>query len=146
MTQVGSHHSELTIQAERGEIGAQYSLGVLFLLGEGVKQDLEIAYHWLSRAASENKAAQSLVAKVAVFHQPIRKELRRQFAFGILTKTSGLQTAWRDSRELVRAKASRAISRFESIWRLGLRLRGRSLSEEPVFEGRRRHAPFVDPA
>lgn len=140
----GSGLYESTIQAERGEAGAQYSLGVLFLLGEGVKQDLEIAYHWLSGAASQNQNAQMLIAKVAL-QRPILEELPRwKSALGSLAKNPGVHSVWRNARDFVRAQTSRGISRGKSIWQPGFSFRGRSSSGEPVFEGRRRHAPFVD--
>jgi len=37
--------------AERGHVGAQYSLGVLYQQGEGVVPDLRLAAHWYRKAA-----------------------------------------------------------------------------------------------
>jgi TPR repeat protein len=57
---------DLAFQAEGGDSGAQYQLGVLFLLGDQVEQDPDAAYRWLAKAASAQHAdAQSLLDKVA---------------------------------------------------------------------------------
>jgi TPR repeat protein len=69
MTQVQTSLNDLALQAEGGDPGAQYSLGVLFLLGEGLEQDLEASYQWLARAAcGQHPAAQSLVEKLVPRH------------------------------------------------------------------------------
>jgi TPR repeat protein len=66
MTEVQENLNDLTSRAECGDPGAQYSLGVLFLLGEILEQDLEAAYQWLARAACrQHPQAQSLVGKLA---------------------------------------------------------------------------------
>jgi hypothetical protein len=66
MTQVQVSLNDLAFRAEGGDPGAQYSLGVLFLLGEGLEQDLEASYRWLARAAcGQHPGAQSLVGKLA---------------------------------------------------------------------------------
>jgi TPR repeat protein len=63
MMQVETSLGGLAFQAEGGDAGAQYRLGVLFLLGESVDQDLEAAYQWLSRAADGQYPGASLLAE-----------------------------------------------------------------------------------
>jgi TPR repeat protein len=66
MTEVQANLNDLASRAECGDPGAQYSLGVFFLLGEILEQDLEAAYQWLARAACrQHPQAQSLVGKLA---------------------------------------------------------------------------------
>jgi TPR repeat protein len=49
---------------------AQYRLGVLFLLGDSVEQDLEAANRWLTRAAARQyPGALSLAEKLATWSQ-----------------------------------------------------------------------------
>lgn len=59
--QVEASLGGLAFQAEGGDAGAQYRLGVLFLLGESVDQDPEAAYQWLSRAAAGQYPGASLL-------------------------------------------------------------------------------------
>lgn len=61
--QVETSLGGLAFQAEGGDAGAQYRLGVLFLLGESVDQDLEAAYQWLSRAAAGQYPGALLLAE-----------------------------------------------------------------------------------
>jgi hypothetical protein len=63
MMQVETSLGGLAFQAEGGDAGAQYRLGVLFLLGEAVDQDLEAAYQWLSRAAAGQYPGAALLAE-----------------------------------------------------------------------------------
>ena len=65
MTQGKSGLGDLAFRAEGGDAGAQYRLGVIFLLGEAAEQDTEAAYRWLVRAAdSGNEGARALVEKL----------------------------------------------------------------------------------
>jgi TPR repeat protein len=65
MTQGKSSLGDLAFRAEGGDAGAQYRLGVIFLLGEVAEQDTEAAYRWLVRAAvSGNESAGALVEKL----------------------------------------------------------------------------------
>jgi TPR repeat protein len=76
MRQAESTLGELAFQAEGGDAGAQYRLGVLFLLGESVEQDIEAASRWVTRAAaSQYPGALALAGKLADRH---RHETRRQ--------------------------------------------------------------------
>jgi TPR repeat protein len=52
MVQAETDLGDLAFQAEGGDAGAQYRLGVVFLLGDSVEQDLEAANRWLTRAAA----------------------------------------------------------------------------------------------
>jgi TPR repeat protein len=42
--------------AERGNANAQFNLGLLYYLGEGVEQDEEEAFHWYKKAAEQGNA------------------------------------------------------------------------------------------
>jgi len=66
MKQVDINLGELAFQAEAGNPDAQYRMGVLFLLGESVEQDLNAAYLWMARAAAaQHQSALSLMNKLA---------------------------------------------------------------------------------
>jgi TPR repeat protein len=56
--------SYLAFQAEGGDPSAQYRLGILFLLGESVEQDLDAAHSWLKRAG-RYRGADLLIEKIA---------------------------------------------------------------------------------
>ncbi|MFT4113333.1 hypothetical protein [Silvibacterium sp.] len=57
MTQSPIHLAELAFHAESGDTEAQTRLGILFLLGEEVQQDLEAALRWLEQAGGHQDAA-----------------------------------------------------------------------------------------
>ncbi len=42
--------------AEQGDEVAQYNLGVMYYLGDGIKQDYEKAFYWFQKAAEQNYA------------------------------------------------------------------------------------------
>ena len=44
-------------EAEKGAAAAQFRLGMMFLNGKEVPRDLEMAAHWLQKAAEQNHAA-----------------------------------------------------------------------------------------
>jgi TPR repeat protein len=70
MVQAETDLGNLAFQAEGGDAGAQYRLGVLFLLGDSVEQDLEAASRWLPRAAARQyPGALSLAEKLAAWSQ-----------------------------------------------------------------------------
>jgi TPR repeat protein len=70
MVQAEIDLGNLAFQAEGGDAGAQYRLGVLFLLGDSVEQDLEAANRWLTRAAARQyPGALSLAEKLAAWSQ-----------------------------------------------------------------------------
>jgi len=56
--------SDLAFQAEGGDLSAQYRLGILFLLGESVEQDLDAAHSWLKRAG-RYRGADLMIEKIA---------------------------------------------------------------------------------
>jgi TPR repeat protein len=60
---------ELAFRAECGDAGAQFQLGMLFLLGERVEQNLESAHRWIARAAEANHpSARILAQRLAAIH------------------------------------------------------------------------------
>lgn len=59
---------ELAFQAESGDAGAQFRLGLLFLLGDKVEQDLEAAHRWMAEAArAGHSGAQILADRLAPY-------------------------------------------------------------------------------
>ena len=56
--------TELAFQAESGDAQAQYRMGVLFLLGERVQQDLGAAARWFRTSAGSGNSAAEDVARV----------------------------------------------------------------------------------
>ena len=70
MTVNDSSQYALALQAEAGDVSAQYRLGVLFLLGSGMEQDTEAACRWLLAAATgHHRGAQALVERLAPFYR-----------------------------------------------------------------------------
>jgi TPR repeat protein len=70
MVQAETDLGNLAFQAEGGDAGAQYRLGVLFLLGDSVEQDLEAGSRWLTRAAARQyPGARALAEKLAAWSQ-----------------------------------------------------------------------------
>jgi len=69
-------HCELVFRAESGDVAAQYQLGVRFLLGDSMEQDLEAAYRWLALAAEGlHPDAQKLIVPLEIF-RPVRQRER----------------------------------------------------------------------
>ena len=68
MTKLQINLGELAFQAEGGDKSAQYRLGILFLLGESVEQDLDAAYRWLAKAGQYN-GAHLLVERLARYQE-----------------------------------------------------------------------------
>lgn len=61
-----TNFGDLAFQAEGGSAEAQYRMGIWFLLGEPVEQDLEASFQWLAKAAAgDHPDAQSLVKELA---------------------------------------------------------------------------------
>jgi len=52
---------KLYVLAEQGHAGAQGEIGVLYLEGWGVKQDIEKGFEWLDRSAENGDATQKLL-------------------------------------------------------------------------------------
>ena len=120
--QVETSLGGLAFQAEGGDAGAQYRLGVLFLLGESVDQDLEAAYQWLSRAADGQYPGASLLAEKLAAR--LRSELepkKRPIRFPTETR-SWFQSAFAAAATLGR-NATRSIAAltmrlsFLRIWK-----------------------------
>jgi hypothetical protein len=68
VTKLQINLGELAFQAEGGDKSAQYRLGILFLLGESVEQDLDAAYRWLAKAGPYN-GAHLLVERLARYQE-----------------------------------------------------------------------------
>jgi len=138
MTQLESSLSELTVQAEGGDAIAQYRLGVLLLLGECGKQDIEMAFWWLSRAAvAQHAGAQSLLPMVAAMQPHARV---RGGIHAILHKIVWPVQAVAGFAASMLAGVSRVLPALRRGWQLGPTL------AESVGEERQRRAPFVDAA
>ena len=54
-------HKEFRAAAENGEPRAQFSLGLLYIRGQGVKPDLKEAMKWLRRAAGQGDGEARMV-------------------------------------------------------------------------------------
>jgi TPR repeat protein len=91
--------SDLAFRAEGGDVSAQYRLGVLFLLGEVVEQDLHAAHRWLIRAADQQYPGALLLAeKLANWSQLKSKPAKRSIPPATLIRErmeSGFTTALR---------------------------------------------------
>ena len=92
---------ELAFRAESGDAGAQFQLGMLFLLGEGVDQDLAAAHRWMRRAAEANHPGAQILARrlAAVEHQEISERSglngsRRQIGWRALPVWAQHTCAW----------------------------------------------------
>lgn len=93
--------TELAYQAESGDAQAQYRLGVLFLVGERVDQDMQAAGRWFqSSAANGNNAASRIGQLLATAPSktpeiPSRSTLREMlvpvFALLLISLYSGYQ-------------------------------------------------------
>jgi TPR repeat protein len=54
---------EFQIAAEKGDVRAQYSLGIMYFDGIGVKKDHDIAVKWLKKAADKGHPAAQQILK-----------------------------------------------------------------------------------
>jgi len=64
---------KLYVLAEQGHAGAQGEIGVLYLEGWGVKQDIKKGFEWLDRSAEKGNATQKLlIATIYFFGQETR--------------------------------------------------------------------------
>jgi TPR repeat protein len=109
---------DLAFQAEGGDAGAQYRLGVLFLLGESVEQDLQAAHRWLTRAAERQyPGALSLTEKLANWSQLESERAKRSIPFTAFARArvrSSSSTALRfcrDAVQSIRVSFQRVLSR-----------------------------------
>jgi hypothetical protein len=123
MMQAETTLADLAFQAEGGDAGAQYRLGVLFLLGESVEQDLQGAHRWLTRAAERQyPGALALTEKLAHCGQLESERAKRSNRFAGLARArvrSGSTAALRfcrDSVQSIRVSFERVLSR--RVWKL----------------------------
>ena len=56
--------AELLASAERGDVDAQYRVGLICAEGRGVAQDEVSAYYWLNRAVEQGDAAAGMLLQV----------------------------------------------------------------------------------
>ncbi|HEY1576585.1 MAG TPA: hypothetical protein VGF82_05870 [Terracidiphilus sp.] len=107
MVQAEIDLGNLAFQAEGGDAGAQYRLGVLFLLGDSVEQDLEAANRWLTRAAARQyPGALSLAEKLAAWSQLESEREKKSIRIAALARAwmkSGSSAAFRFYRDAIRS-------------------------------------------
>lgn len=131
MTKLPINLGELAFQAEGGDKSAQYRLGVLFLLGESVEQDLDAAHRWLAKAGQYN-GANLLVERLTQYQAARRPEKQSEgvvsigslwrSAAGAIGHTGKIIGRTRDvlARRLLALDASNRIARVRfqgSSWR-----------------------------
>jgi TPR repeat protein len=130
MMQVETSLGGLAFQAEGGDAGAQYRLGVLFLLGESVDQDLEAAYQWLSRAAAGQYPgalllAEKLAARSRSEFEPKLEPKKRPIRFPTETRSwfqSAFAAAATHGRNAARSIAAMPLRlSFLRTWKLIMR-------------------------
>jgi TPR repeat protein len=116
--------NELAFRAESGDAGAQFQLGMLFLLGEGVEQDLGAAYRWFARAAEANHpGARILVQRLAAIeHQEFSARislngLRRQMGWRGLSSCAQQTFEWLTGKIRVAAHLPRKTAGTERLER-----------------------------
>jgi TPR repeat protein len=114
MTEVHANLNDLAFRAESGDPSAQYSLGVIYLLGEAVGQDLAAANKWLGQAAhQQHPEAQVLAAKIAanplapLFPEPGNDNSANRSAYDAVIRSLG-----RIVRRREPAGRSAALSKF----------------------------------
>jgi len=67
--------AELTTKAEAGDASAQFQLGQAYRGGNGVPQNVEVAYKWIRKAADQgNAAAQNLVGTMYRLGEGVRRD------------------------------------------------------------------------
>jgi hypothetical protein len=120
MMQAETDLGGLAFEAEGGDAGAQYRLGLLFLLGDLVEQDLEAANRWLTRAAvRQYPGAVSLAEKLATLSQLEAGREKKSIRFPALARAwmkSGSCAAFWLCQDAIRS--IRASSR--RLWTGGL--------------------------
>ena len=127
---------ELALQAEAGDVSAQYRLGVLFLMGESVEQDTEAAFRWLMRAASgKQEAAHRLAAKLAPLVDMAESEQSHGAKSRILLIASKLSLSGRS-----------VVQRLNAGFQSHHEVRSNLLSQDKSSAERRRGETFIDPA
>lgn len=123
MVQAETDLGDLAFQAEGGDAGAQYRLGVLFLLGDSVEQDLEAANRWLTRAAARHyPGALSLAEKLATLSQLEAEREKKSIRFPAMARAwmkSGFSVAFRfyqDAIQSIRASLRRVWT--GRVWKI----------------------------
>lgn len=140
MKQVDKSVAELAFQADSGDAEAQYCMGLIFLLGESVDQDLDAAYKWMARAASgQHAGAKSLAAKLLLTRSPIGGDEPASRPGQIIEKAASLSTAFLLSTKT----AVIAALRKTLLWcerqagRLAAKVHFEARAEFPDFPARR---------
>lgn len=146
--QAESTLGELAFHAEGGDAGAQYRLGVLFLLGQSVEQDLEAAHRWLTRAAaSQYSGALPLTEKLAVWRRLEAERHEKSIRFPVRTRdwvTSAFVSASRLYREATQSNRAWLLQAWtDRAWKIQARnlvskVRFQFQAEAPEFPARRR--------
>ena len=62
--------AETKAKAEAGDADAQYNLGLMYVLGEGVEQDFKEAVKWYQKAADQGDADSAIQPWVDVSKRP----------------------------------------------------------------------------
>ena len=74
---------EILSAAERGDVDAQYAMGLIYAEGRGAVQDEIKSYYWLSRAIDQgDKDAQTLLYAIAATMTQEQFEQARQLVDG----------------------------------------------------------------
>ena len=135
---------DLAFQAQGGDPGAQYQLGVLFLLGDQVEQDPDAAYQWLAKAASvQHAGAQSLIDSVAEWRAAAAREIAPWYLlkWTILKTSSPLVFATQlGARVRIGLGWGMELLRRVSSRRLAVRSRVAGAIHDPLLTVRRRKA------
>ncbi len=137
MKQTEINLGELAFQAEGGDPDAQYRMGVLFVLGESVEQDLNAAYRWIAKAAaSQHSGARALLEKLTLFrNQPVRNEVRSPFSIFMERVRS---VRFGSSFALLTIPIQRTWLRLQEVpvWSLATRFRSRLHADAADFPNR----------
>jgi TPR repeat protein len=146
--QAESTLGELAFHAEGGDAGAQYRLGVLFLLGQSVEQDLEAAHRWLTRAAANQyPGAFALTEKLAVWRRLEAERQERSLSFPVRARDwmmSVFVSALRLYREEIQSSSMWLLQAWtDRAWKsqaknLVSKVRFQFQAEAPEFPARRR--------
>jgi TPR repeat protein len=81
----------LRAAAEQGDASAQYNLGLMYLEGQGVKQDNVEAYAWIRTAAAQGKSGtleirQALLREMTTSQENRAIELAREYREKYVTR------------------------------------------------------------
>ncbi len=83
--------ASLRAAAEQGDASAQYNLGVMYLEGQGVKQDNVEAYAWIRTAAAQGRSGtleirQALLREMTTSQEDRAIELAREYREKYVTR------------------------------------------------------------